>query len=1318
MTETNRNSTAVLTPIDEMPAENTDASLIEMNAFDRPDTTDRIEMDVEDVERTSISEVDGRRKTRASQTQSYDIHKGIAESAMDISLLTANANQLRLLMTYNEKSHTYVACIALVIASLVMQIFVASGVIIIKRSLNGSAARSPTKKKPQAVAVCCGSAAIIPQLATAMTSATVYRMKAAESTSSSQLEGGPIEPIGNVPSGASSDGSTYDSAASEYYLALSYNGYDCFRSVVEIALSVSFLAANSNLLRLLISFKETESFIASEILVTVSIVLQILVAISIVTITQVNDPSRYAKMKACAVVGAIIISLVNLLIPFVINYRRTMTRPEPSTRSPSRAGERYPRYDRPHQHVEHAGNRGVRIFTGSEKQSKVFCNPVIFNQDATRIQPYQENDWDNNEPTPNYAADRVTNGSERTTRDTGGYDVRRSVLENALNIAFLAANSNQLRLLSTSNGGERHDATTLQAILGLIIVSLILQALNCVAMVMMSFLSTPGYSLGTIPLLFTAMNDRDKEHPIDLPIVYEHNAAAPNRAHYRANIGLANPMFGRSKSDLDIASGKFELNPDGAESSASSTTDASEALIARSSRNSTTAAPATPPPLPPKPIAVTSVYQTDSGRRVSTVTPSYDISKSIAESAMDISLLTANANQLRLLITYNQGSKTYVACITFVIMSLVLQMMVAITMIVVSLTKPQRDDPKRQRVKIITSIDMTEPIVLVLSADETVKPESIVERIRKPPHLPGSEEQIVLSTDTPGSVGYPYQIHTKYYDTQVVLCAHGSADLTTVPSAILKRTEGILIYFDAKDRTFLERLPAYGKWVEQNEIEFGILLCSSLPESSGDGITYGEAKSHCTVLDVIELDPSVEDEEATDGEATGVDELIQAMHNYIWSNVSIHRGNRNATEEVDEQSPSSALLLPNATDDDEADYHGPVSEEEERMIEAELNGFERLLTEVMNFQPVTNSWTRNERLMYAEELAEIFDNLVEEEEAEEEGAAVQQHQRAAPSQTMLFKQLPRLLPVTAGIRFYATAEKSALAALRKKTGYTFANCKKALELHNNDLAKAELWLKEQAQAMGWSKATKLEGRNTAQGLIGVLVQRNAGAMVEVNCETDFVARNVSFQRFVQVASAACVRHLENVEADANLTKVGLNSEALKQLVLEDGKSLGDHLALMIGTVGENASLNRAICYKAPDSIQLTGYVHPAPSEEIPQDVPLLGKYGSLLAFKAENHSTVQEGIDGASLTGAQVARKVCQHIVGMKPERIGEAGKDEPAADKDDETCLIHQEYLVDPSYTVGEVLEASRVHIVDFQRFECGEKSKTDEQNVRAAAN
>ncbi|XP_062551871.1 ninjurin-B-like [Armigeres subalbatus] len=80
----------------------------------------------------SETEIDGSRRSRGQQTQTYDIHKGIAESAMDISLLTANANQLRLLITYNGRSKTYIACITLVIVSLVLQVLVASGVIIIK----------------------------------------------------------------------------------------------------------------------------------------------------------------------------------------------------------------------------------------------------------------------------------------------------------------------------------------------------------------------------------------------------------------------------------------------------------------------------------------------------------------------------------------------------------------------------------------------------------------------------------------------------------------------------------------------------------------------------------------------------------------------------------------------------------------------------------------------------------------------------------------------------------------------------------------------------------------------------------------------------------------------------------------------------------------------------------------------------------------------------------------------------------------------------------------------------------------------------------
>lgn len=76
--------------------------------------------------------------------------------------------------------------------------------------------------------------------------------------------------------------------------------------------------------------------------------------------------------------------------------------------------------------------------------------------------------------------------------------------------------------------------------------------------------------------------------------------------------------------------------------------------------------------------------------------------------------------------------------------------------------------------------------------------------------------------------------------------------------------------------------------------------------------------------------------------------------------------------------------------------------------------------------------------------------------------------------------------------------------------------------------------------MGWSKAMKLEGRNTQQGLVGVLVKKNIGAMVEVNCETDFVARNNTFQQFVDTVTRACCHHVSEMPTNDVLSKVKKN----------------------------------------------------------------------------------------------------------------------------------------------------------------------------------
>ncbi|KAL7739754.1 hypothetical protein ACLKA6_014994 [Drosophila palustris] len=259
----------------------------------------------------------------------------------------------------------------------------------------------------------------------------------------------------------------------------------------------------------------------------------------------------------------------------------------------------------------------------------------------------------------------------------------------------------------------------------------------------------------------------------------------------------------------------------------------------------------------------------------------------------------------------------------------------------------------------------------------------------------------------------------------------------------------------------------------------------------------------------------------------------------------------------------------------------------------------------------------------------------------------------------------------------AGLEKSALSALRKKTGYTFANCKKALELHNNDVSLAEKWLHQQAQSLGWSKATKVADRVTQQGLVGVLINGNRGAMVELNCETDFVARNETFKRFVDHVSRIVLHYTDQTEFDGDLWKLGFDSDALKNLETPQGGSLADHLALLIGAIGENATIRRALCFKVNNDLMLAGYAHPAPTNvSTTHNITQVGKYGAIVAFRSPREFEDVE-------------------------------------IQKDDETCLIYQEYLLDADRTVGEILKERSIDIIDYHRFECGEPTKRELQEI-----
>nr|XP_020502504.1 elongation factor Ts, mitochondrial [Labrus bergylta] len=275
------------------------------------------------------------------------------------------------------------------------------------------------------------------------------------------------------------------------------------------------------------------------------------------------------------------------------------------------------------------------------------------------------------------------------------------------------------------------------------------------------------------------------------------------------------------------------------------------------------------------------------------------------------------------------------------------------------------------------------------------------------------------------------------------------------------------------------------------------------------------------------------------------------------------------------------------------------------------------------------------------------------------------------------------------------AEKALLMKLRKSTGYTFINCKKALEKFDNDISQAETWLNEQAQKEGWSKANKLEGRKAKEGLIGLFIGDKTAVMVEVNCETDFVARNENFQQLVKdVAFATMAHHQNKTQSKGGYVKSILAGDEVCKLSVDEGASLADRVALTIGRLGENMSVKRAVTLSVPAEWNVGSYVHGGVSS---QTKVAMGRYGALVVFKG--------GKEGEQDT---LGHKLGQHIVGEAPVSLGNMD-DLPCGES--ETRLLPQTFLGDPSRTVAQFLLGQQARVLDFVRFQCGERTGEEEK-------
>jgi elongation factor Ts len=283
--------------------------------------------------------------------------------------------------------------------------------------------------------------------------------------------------------------------------------------------------------------------------------------------------------------------------------------------------------------------------------------------------------------------------------------------------------------------------------------------------------------------------------------------------------------------------------------------------------------------------------------------------------------------------------------------------------------------------------------------------------------------------------------------------------------------------------------------------------------------------------------------------------------------------------------------------------------------------------------------------------------------------------------------------------------------LRDQTGAGMMDCKAALTETGGDLPNAVDWLRKK----GLSKAAKKAGRVAAEGLIGVALAPGKGVVVEVNSETDFVARNEQFQVLVRniakvVLNAAHFATAPQVE-DVRAAEAGFGPG-----------TINDAISSAIATTGENISLRRAAGLEAaPGGVY--AYVHNQVSEG-------LGKIGVLVALKSR----------GKPDPLATLGRMLAMHVAAANPQALDVAGLDPAviAREKDvladkarqqgkpanvidrivesglktfyKEACLLDQSYIHDPAKSVAQAIQEAQaavgdtVEVAGFVRYALGE--------------
>lgn len=283
---------------------------------------------------------------------------------------------------------------------------------------------------------------------------------------------------------------------------------------------------------------------------------------------------------------------------------------------------------------------------------------------------------------------------------------------------------------------------------------------------------------------------------------------------------------------------------------------------------------------------------------------------------------------------------------------------------------------------------------------------------------------------------------------------------------------------------------------------------------------------------------------------------------------------------------------------------------------------------------------------------------------------------------------------------------SAVKELRETSGAGMMDCKKALTETNGDMEAAVDWLRKK----GLASAAKKSSRLAAEGLVAVATEGNKGVIVEVNAETDFVARNDKFQGFVSKAAQTA---LQNNASDM---------DALKDMDM-GGKSVADTLTELIATVGENMTLRRAALLNVGNGV-VAAYVHNSVSDG-------LGKIGVLVALEGDNADEL-----------AALGKQVAMHIAAANPEALNIDGVDSSALDRErqvlsdqarasgkpeeiiakmvegrlrkyyEEVVLEEQTFVIDGESKVKDVVAKAGGKITGYIKYNLGEGLEKREEN------